>query len=255
MIAVEVHADRRIPRRDIDAALRQMARLDRYSDRPVIGARLSLRRGSPHASRPWGVDCAVQIGRRFLVAHATGYVAAQAAEEAVARLRRQLLRAAGANVALRNEPRTIAGALRTFGLDGSDHPEAHLKPPDARVIVRRRTYLGVPLPTFDAIDELIALDVEFLLFRHARTGEDVVVHHRDDRRIGLLFPPGSVLADEDDVVVPRPSRYDHPLTVAEVRQEMDLVPHRFLYFGDAGDGHGKVMYLRRDGDYGLVEPA
>jgi hypothetical protein len=35
---------------------------------------------------------------------------------------------------------------------------------------------------------------------------------------------------------------------------MDLVNHRFLYFADADDdGHGKVLYLRRDGDYGLVE--
>ena len=37
---------------------------------------------------------------------------------------------------------------------------------------------------------------------------------------------------------------------------MDLVDHRFLYFGDADDeGRGKVLYLRRDGDYGLVEAA
>ena len=38
--------------------------------------------------------------------------------------------------------------------------------------------------------------------------------------------------------------------------EMDLVNHRFLYFGDADDDEdGKVIYLRRDGDYGLVEAA
>jgi hypothetical protein len=30
--------------------------------------------------------------------------------------------------------------------------------------------------------------------------------------------------------------------------------HRFLYFIDAADGRGKVLYLRHDGDYGLVEP-
>jgi hypothetical protein len=27
-----------------------------------------------------------------------------------------------------------------------------------------------------------------------------------------------------------------------------------LYFIDAGDRRGKVLYLRFDGDYGLVEP-
>jgi len=36
---------------------------------------------------------------------------------------------------------------------------------------------------------------------------------------------------------------------------MDELNHRFLYFVDAYDGRGKVLYLRHDGDYGLVEPA
>jgi hypothetical protein len=35
---------------------------------------------------------------------------------------------------------------------------------------------------------------------------------------------------------------------------MDVVAHRFLYFLDADDGRGKVLYMRDDGDYGLVEP-
>jgi hypothetical protein len=54
--------------------------------------------------------------------------------------------------------------------------------------------------------------------------------------------------------VPEPSRYGDPLTLAQARAEMDLVDHRFLYFTDAADGRGKVLYLRSDGDYGLVEP-
>ena len=44
------------------------------------------------------------------------------------------------------------------------------------------------------------------------------------------------------------------MTLDAVRAEMDLVNHRFLYFIDAEDGRGKVIYLRHDGDYGLVEP-
>jgi hypothetical protein len=35
---------------------------------------------------------------------------------------------------------------------------------------------------------------------------------------------------------------------------MDVVNHRFLYFIDDRDGRGRVLYLRHDGDYGLVEP-
>ena len=35
---------------------------------------------------------------------------------------------------------------------------------------------------------------------------------------------------------------------------MDIVNHRFVYFVDADDALGKVIYLRHDGDYGLVAP-
>jgi putative sigma-54 modulation protein len=55
-------------------------------------------------------------------------------------------------------------------------------------------------------------------------------------------------------VVAEPSRYSEPLTLDRARTEMDFLNHRFLYFIDAEDGRGKVLYLRHDGDYGLVEP-
>jgi hypothetical protein len=137
---------------------------------------------------------------------------------------------------------------------GGDRPEARLKPPEEREIVRRRTYAEEPEPTLTAVADMLDLDEHFHLFRHVRTGEDVVVYRRDDGRIALIHPQGSVLADENDVVVPQPSRYSEPLTLDTARSEMDILNHRFLYFVDAADGRGKVLYLRHDGDYGLVEP-
>ena len=38
------------------------------------------------------------------------------------------------------------------------------------------------------------------------------------------------------------------------RAEMDALDHRFLYFIEAGADRGRVLYLRVDGDYGLVQP-
>jgi putative sigma-54 modulation protein len=129
-----------------------------------------------------------------------------------------------------------------------------LKPPEERQIVRRYPYVDVPLPTLDAVADLLDVDAEFYLFQHSRTGEDAVVYRRDDGRVGLLHPPGSPLADENDVVVSQESRYPDPISLDDAREEMDLVNHRFVYFVDAADGRGKVIYLRHDGDYGLVEP-
>ena len=121
--------------------------------------------------------------------------------------------------------------------------------------MRRRTFLATPLGTVDAGRDLLDIDAEFMLFVHARTGEDVVVYLRDDGRIGLLFPPRGKLDDERDIVVPKPSRYPGPLELRQARTEMDFLDHRFLYCIDAKDVRGKVIYLRHDGDYGLVQPA
>ena len=82
-----------------------------------------------------------------------------------------------------------------------------------------------------------------------------MVYLRDDGQIGLLMPPGSRLVEERDIVVPKESRYARPITLGEARTEMDFLDHRFLYFTDAEDERGKVIYLRHDGDYGLVVPA
>ena len=252
MISVQIRSETRITRRDLEAARRAIAGLDRYVDRPLSGARLTVRRGG--AAAPYVVDATVRLDGRLLAAHAIGRAPTRAAVEAADRLRRQLLRTVEAQVARRDAPRLSRAAPPE-----PPRPEwvAQSKAPDRRAVVRRRTYVDVPLPTFDAIDELVGLGVVFILFRHARTGEAVVLHRRDDRRLGLLFPQGSFLADEDDdVVVATPSRYDAPMPLSAARAEMDLVNHRFLYFGDADDdGHGKVIYLRRDGDYGLVEAA
>jgi hypothetical protein len=54
-------------------------------------------------------------------------------------------------------------------------------------------------------------------------------------------------------VVPRPSLYPGPIGVADARSEMDVLDHRFVYFIAAEDRGGRVLYQRRDGDYGLVE--
>ena len=228
-----------------------MAGLDRYVDRPLFGARLTVRHGG--AAAPYVVDATVRLDGRLLAAHAVGQAPTQAAAEAADRLRRRLLQTVEEEVGRRKAPRLSRAAPPE-----PPRPEwvERLKAPDRRAVVRRRTYVDIPLPTFDAIDELLGLGVVFILFLHARTGEAVVLHRRDDQRLGLLFPQGSVLADEGDVVVATPSRYDAPMPLSAACAEMDLVNHRFMYFGDADDdGHGKVIYLRRDGDYGLVEAA
>jgi ribosome-associated translation inhibitor RaiA len=232
------------PDKEAEEARQRIAALDRYAEPDRFqSARLTLRRAHRRAKRPYVADAVVRFEGRPLRAHTTGRTPVEAADAAAEHLRRQVRRVVDRDVALRNEP-----------LEPVHRPEAGLKPPEERQIVHRRTYLSVPISTVEAVNELLDMDVEFFLFRHARTEEDVVVYRRDDARIGLLHPPGSALSGEDDIVVPEPSRYSEPLTLEKARTEMDMLGHRFLYFIDAEDGRGKVLYLRHDGDYGLVQP-
>jgi hypothetical protein len=247
MIDVEVTVIAPVPHRQVEDARRAIASLDRFVARPLIGARLTLRREGGSAANPlFAADADVLFHGRVLAAHATGPTAAQAAATAAQTLRRQVRRIVGAQVALRNERRDVPAQPPS--------PRPGRKAPEERAVVQRRTFADRPEPTLTAIADLLQDAELFHLFVHARTSEDVVVHWRDDGRICLLHPPGSVLADEGDLLAVQASRYSGPLSFADARTEMDFLNHRFLYFVDAADDRGRVIYLRADGDYGVVEP-
>jgi ribosome-associated translation inhibitor RaiA len=252
---VEVRAPDVAPRL-VEQIRRRVAGLERLVDDPPPEVRLTVRPGAGGSgARRWFVaDASAPDHGRVLAAHAAGSTAIAAATEAVERLRRQLRRTRDAEVALRDEPRVIARGIEELRRIERERPEVPRKPPEERRIVRHRAYSDEPQSTLSAIADLLDDDQEFRLFVHVLTREDVVVHWRDDGRVGLLHPQGSALAREDPPVVPEPSRYAEPLPFAVARAEMDALAHRFLYFIDADDGRGKVLYLRYDGDYGLVEP-
>jgi ribosome-associated translation inhibitor RaiA len=253
--AVQLTAPKDLAREVVEEARARMTELARLTDAPLMRARLTLRQPDTRPARArWTADASVLLDGRPLAAHATGRNALHATDEVVDRLRRQIRRVIDAGVAQRDEPRVLERALAALPYEPRHRPAARRKPPELRDVIPRPTPYPLPESTFDAVADLIDLDLEFLLFTHERTGEDVVVHRRDDGRIGLLHPPGSPLADEDGLVVPEPSRYPEPITLERARNEMDVLEHRFLYFIDRADGHGKVLYLRHDGDYGLVTP-
>ena len=56
------------------------------------------------------------------------------------------------------------------------------------------------------------------------------------------------------IVIAKPSRYPEPVSLERVRGELDVLGAGFIFFVDERDRRGKVLYVRQDGDYGLVEP-
>ena len=45
-----------------------------------------------------------------------------------------------------------------------------------------------------------------------------------------------------------------PMTIEEATEQMDLLGHSFYVFKDVKTGDIKILYLRNDGDLGLIEP-
>ena len=54
----------------------------------------------------------------------------------------------------------------------------------------------------------------------------------------------------------RTKRFDlKPMLPEEAVMQMELLDKQFFIFANAGSGHVNVIYKRRDGNVGLIEPA
>ena len=66
-------------------------------------------------------------------------------------------------------------------------------------------------------------------------------------------------SDEDDETEPEIVRVKQfvmkPMTPEEAALQMDLLGHSFFFFQNAESDMQSVLYLRRDGAFGLIEPA
>jgi putative sigma-54 modulation protein len=67
----------------------------------------------------------------------------------------------------------------------------------------------------------------------------------------------ATLVDPDDagpLIVKTKQFPVKPLTPEEAVEQLELVGHDFFVFRNADSGEVNVVYRRRDGDYGLIEP-
>ena len=63
------------------------------------------------------------------------------------------------------------------------------------------------------------------------------------------------IVDEDELEVVRTKRFNlKPMDAEEAILQMDMLGHSFFVFSNAENGDTNVVYKRRDGKYGLIEP-
>ena len=60
---------------------------------------------------------------------------------------------------------------------------------------------------------------------------------------------------EDKDIIIRTKRFEYtPMSPEEAIMQMNLIGHTFFVFNDAVTGKTCVVYTRKDGNYGLIEP-
>jgi putative sigma-54 modulation protein len=70
-----------------------------------------------------------------------------------------------------------------------------------------------------------------------------------------LEPLRDEVAEDDELEVVRTKRFNlKPMDAEEAILQMDLLGHNFFVFSDAESGSTNVVYRRKDGKYGLIEP-
>jgi putative sigma-54 modulation protein len=65
----------------------------------------------------------------------------------------------------------------------------------------------------------------------------------------------TVEEEEDELEIVRTKRFSlKPMDAEEAILQMDMIGHSFFVFANADNGHTSVVYRRKDGRYGLIDP-
>lgn len=69
-----------------------------------------------------------------------------------------------------------------------------------------------------------------------------------------IFEADSIEATTDSVVIRTTTETAKPMSVEEAVMQMDLLHKDFIVFTDADSSEINVLYRRKDGNFGLIEP-
>jgi putative sigma-54 modulation protein len=104
---------------------------------------------------------------------------------------------------------------------------------------------------YSAIDLL----VEKIERRVRRYKEKLVDHKHQTNKAAALAPSASSQEERIPQII-KIKRFDlKPMLPEEAVMQMELLDKDFFIFSNIGSGHINVIYKRKDGNVGLIEPA
>ncbi len=104
---------------------------------------------------------------------------------------------------------------------------------------------------YSSIDEVIEK-----LERQIKKYKEKLTSRRKENRHHEAMSQASVEEEHPDIRIIKRKRFAmKPMTPEEAAMQMDLLDKDFFVFTNADSGVINVIYRRRDGDFGLIEPA
>ena len=101
-----------------------------------------------------------------------------------------------------------------------------------------------------SIDLLVdKLERQVKRYRQKRRHEHERHHGRADGAVPASIP------EEGAMIVKTKQFALHPMSAEEAIEQLELIGHDFFVFRNSDSGEINVVYRRRDGDYGVIEPA
>lgn len=244
-----------VPDATAEHAVERIGGLDRYVNAKLLEARVVLHQeANPAIERPARAEAEISLNGTMIRAQVADIAMESAVVQLSQRLERQLRRFVERRVTERDRgPSSGAGEWR-HGDFVPPRPSYFPRPPEEREVIRHKSFAVAAMTPAEAADEMAILDHHFYLFREAGTDRNAVVYERDDGRVGVIGPAATGWSGVDeDGIVREASRGPEPRSLDDVISEMGELNHRFLYYVDEESGRGRVIYLRYDGHYGLIE--
>lgn len=228
-----------VPREAATYALRRIEHVLGKEPGRVLNALVTLTmEANPALERPARIEVCFVVNGTPVRAHVAATELTEATDLVADRVRRRL-------VQLRERTRTRHRWIAV----ASDHEWRHggapvvptvptvPAPPSAdQPVVRRKVFALQPMTSDEAAYELELLDHDFYLYADS-AGTASVVYRRAEGGYAVLGP-------------------DAPeLTLAQARERLAAGHERFVFYRDPEQHHGRVLYVRHDGRYGLLLPA
>jgi putative sigma-54 modulation protein len=81
-------------------------------------------------------------------------------------------------------------------------------------------------------------------------------HERHEKRANGAVPGTVSIPSQEEVMIVKTKQFVlHGMSPEEAVEQLELIGHDFFVFRNDDSGEINVVYRRRDGDYGVIEPA